>query len=356
MTSDMKMKKGFINILELIIALIALFIAFGVLFPGFAYRTQWDKALLLLASRDVILTADRIGNLYSYSFDAVQLSDFLDKIIPTGKTNLIGWSEIEGTIKNRVIVACNCTEQQQDLLYNWTANLTINGRAVDVYVVRTNLDVGLDPKINPSDVLLIWGYKDLEPFKQNLINYLNNENGIVEMMDFPVNPQQVQQQIFGITDGGAWGSPAADVIVKPATANNVTYQAYKIYLNGLKGQSSITPEFCKDPPNKKIVPTNSEFSRVLMQVDSDTGNRASCIVLNGTKDAKTAWIADFTNIAYNANHTKLLTSVLLSVSNKKVMGILSPNVKVGYITSYVNVKNADMFEVYRFNLGLGHPY
>jgi len=31
-------------------------------------------------------------------------------------------------------------------------------------------------------------------------------------------------------------------------------------------------------------------------------------------------------------------------------------VKVGYVTSYLNTKNVDVFEVYRFNLGLGYPF
>jgi hypothetical protein len=353
------MKKGFMNILELILVLIALFIAFGILFPGFTYRTKWNEALLLLTSRDIILTADRTGNLYSYSFDAAQLSSFLDSVIPTGKTNLIGWSEIEGTVKNRIVVACNCTDEQINSLYNWTSGLRINGRDVNMLIVKTNLDAGLNPKINPSDVLLIWGYKNIDPFKDNLKNYINNENGIVEMMDFPVSPGPVQEEIFGIKEGGSWGSPTADVVVKPVAATNVTYQAYKIYLSGLKGQSPITPEFCKDPANKKIIPTDdpNDPSRVLVQVNIDTGSRASCVIFNDKKVAKVAWMADFSNTAYNSNHTRLLTSVLLAASNKKAIGVLSPNTppNIGYMTSYVNVKNTDMFEVYRFNLGMGYP-
>lgn len=345
------MKKGFINILELILVLIALFIAFGILFPGFMYKTNWDAAQILLVSRDVILTADRTGNLYSYSFDATQLYNFLNQTIPTDKTNLMGWSETGGTLKNRIVVACNCTENQVNDLYNWTTGLTINGRTIDVDVVRTNLD-----NINiPSDVLFIWGYRDLTPFRGSLLWYISQENGIVEMMDFPVNPEPIQQEIFGITQGGlGWGSPSADVIVKPATASNVTYQAYKIYLNGIKGQSPINPEFCKDSPNKKVIPADGDTSRVFAQGD-DPANRDFCVIFNDRGVAKVAWVDDFTGLAYNSNHTKLFTSVLLSVSNKRATGVLS-STKIGYTTSYINVKNTDMFEVYGFNLGLGYPY
>lgn len=345
------MKKGFINILELIFTMITLFIAFQVLFPGFSYGNRWNNALLLLTSRDIILTLDRVGSLYDCSFNATRFSDFLNKVIPIEKTNLIGWSETDGTIKSNLTIACNCTKDQRDLLYNWTTGLTINGRAIKVYVVDTKLD-----DINPfSDVLFVWGYRDLTPYRNSLLGYINGERGIVEMMSFSANPEPVQQEIFNITGGGSWGSPGNDGIVKPATANNVTYQAYKIYVNGLKGQSPITPEFCKKLSGVKIIPVNSDVSRVLMQ-GNDTTNRDFCVIFNDKKIAKVAWMADFTSVAYNVNHTKLLTSALLSVSNKRSLGILSTNMKIGYMTSYINVNNIDMFEIYRFNVVLGHPY
>ncbi|MEM7825180.1 MAG: hypothetical protein QXO27_04375, partial [Candidatus Aenigmatarchaeota archaeon] len=279
--------KGFINILELIFVLLALFIAFRILFPGFIYKSKWSEALILLTSRDIIATADRTGYLYSYSFDANQLSDFLNKIIPVIKTNLIGWSEIEGTIKNNVTVACNCTKEQRDLLYNWTTDLTINGRSIKIFVVDSRLD-----EINPfSDVLLIWGYKDLTPFRDSLLKYINKGNGIVEMMDFSLstNLDSVQIEVFGLKEGTGWGSTAADVLIKPAKATNIAYQAFKIY-NSLKG-NQIIPEFCKDS-NKKILPSD-DMSRVLVQTDEIT-DPGSCVIFNDKKIARVAWMADFT--------------------------------------------------------------
>jgi hypothetical protein len=347
------MKKGFINMLEVIFVLIALFIAFGILFPSFTYKTRWSEALILLTARDIIITADRIGNLYNYSFNAGQLSDFLYKVIPVNETNLIGWSEIEGTIKNNVTIACNCTKEQIYLLYNWTTGLTINGRNITVFIVNTELsDINLF-----SDVLLIWGYRDLNPFKNSLLGYINKEKGIVEMMDFsPTIPlDSVQTDLFGLKEVAGWGPTSADVLVKPAKATNFTYQAYKIYKKSLKGESEIIPEFCKDS-NKKIAPSDDDVGRILVQTN-ETTNPGSCVIFNDKKVAKVAWIADFTNGNYNSTHTKLLISVLLAASNKKE-AVLSPNMPpgFGYMTSYVNVNNNDMFEVYRFNLGLGYPY
>jgi hypothetical protein len=72
---------------------------------------------------------------------------------------------------------------------------------------------------------------------------------------------------------------------------------------------------------------------------------------------RVAWIADFTdNDIIGDDHKLLLTSLLLWASNKKASAVLSSNLKIGYLTSYVNINNTDMFEVYKFNLGLGYPY
>jgi hypothetical protein len=80
--------------------------------------------------------------------------------------------------------------------------------------------------------------------------------------------------------------------------------------------------------------------------------------LNGTF-GKTAWIADFSRNGLNTvgdDQKQLLNSLILSVSNKKPKELTFGNEKIGYATSYLNVLNYDMFEVYRLNLGVGRPF
>jgi hypothetical protein len=78
------MKKGIVAVLEMIMVIIALFVAFNILFPEFVYKTKWNEALLLLKGRDILLTIDRMGELYTYSLDPNASREFLDTVIPSG--------------------------------------------------------------------------------------------------------------------------------------------------------------------------------------------------------------------------------------------------------------------------------
>ena len=51
----------------------------------------------------------------------------------------------------------------------------------------------------------------------------------------------------------------------------------------------------------------------------------------------------------------LLASLLLWASDKKHISTLS-DLRSGYLTSYVNIANQNMYEVYKFDLGLGFPF
>jgi len=338
--------------IEMIMVVIVLYIAFSIFFPGFSYKNKWSEALLLLNARDLIVTSDRIGKLYDYSFNQGALQDFLINSI--SNESIISWSDTDGAIKSQIVMACNCTNEQMVNLTRWMSEVNINGRRINAIQCFTNLD-SINPCMLSSDVLVIWveNNKDLSIYNKTLREYLKGDGGIVEVADFSGKLDYVQNSTFGLKDGGAWGSPTYDIVRKPTTADSTTYQAYKIYLNGLGGNNTIT-EFCKYPQTiKKIVPLDEDRNRVLAQVDSDIGFPASCVIFNSTR---IAWMADFTDTTFDANHTKMLTSIILAASNKRPSTPSIPSVSIGYMTPYINIKNADMYEVYKFDLGLGYPY
>jgi hypothetical protein len=345
--------KGFVAMLEMILVAIALFFAFSIFFPGFTYKNRWGDALLVLKGRDIILAADSIGKLYNYSFDSSGFQGFLDRLIPVNETSLLPWSETEGTIKSKIVLACNCTNSQMNNLMSWFSDFKINGRDIETVVCYTNLGV-INPCVQTSDAMLIWGYKDLDLFVNQIQDYLSSERGILEIMDFSSAPSgTVQQSIFGLSECTSCTVSTYDSTVKPESVENITYQGWKAYVKGLGGNTTIT-EFCNETSAKMIKP-NGEMGRVL--VKGDSASPASCVVMNNYMNISTvAWMSDFISTTYDANHTKLVKVLTLAVSNKRSIGVLSPGLGVGYVTSYVNAINQDMFEVYRFNLGLGYPF
>lgn len=205
--------KGFVNAIELIIVAMTLFIAMSVLFPGLSYKSKWDQAYLLITGKDAILAMDRMNLLYNYSFNRTAIETFLNESISS--VNILHWSQTEGTFKNRIIIGCNCTENQISNLISWFGSIRLNNRDIQPVICYTSLD-----KINPCndpedlthtiDVLLIWGYKNLTPYQTELQNFLNKGNGIIEMADinntYPGGgPGMIlggitQAKIFGICD------------------------------------------------------------------------------------------------------------------------------------------------------------
>lgn len=432
-----KSSKGFLNILELIIVVTILIAAYSFLFPRFAYVTEWDGALIRIQGRDTILTIDRMGKLYDYSFNTTGLDDFLNRLFPA--TSMLMWSKTTGAPKQRIELACFCTEQQISELSRRLDDIKINGRLVDFVIYNTSLT-----EINPSDVLLIWGYQDLSSptIRSELEDYLGEGNGVVEIMDFETGVllDSTQTDLFGLSEATEWGS-GGSVVVKPAKATNMTYQSYKLFYRLpllLKAPTQQPLATCTDSNNTgtfKIRDTSYQFwicdagsayfdtnadgvedtgalilgdtftiegfnfnlkyidsatrirvsfdwendyvfsdfieSAGIKQITSPSGvdkiliyrenpgvtERAAGVVLNDYAGSRTAWVADFTRVGFGGDdHRLLLTSLLLWASNKETKEILLENLNIGFKTSYINVKNTDMYEVYTFDFGLGYPY
>jgi len=450
--SNVKNRKGFVAILEMIIVVIALFVAFQIFFPGFSYKNRWEDALLMLKGRDLILVMERIGKLHYYSYNDSATASFLETLIPFSKTNIIGWSESEGSVKNRISIACmNCTDEQMVKLANWFRGLKINGKPIDMVstICPTNLET-INPCEKNADVLLVWGYKKLDEAKyvNTMRDYLKLDNGIVEVMDFTAASDldsPVQQKIFGLK----WETSAVSGTLKyenftqkPDNATDVLYGPYKFFYhipipveaagseavagctftasnkgifkvnntqyrfwictgssvkfdedgnnapdktvvvgnyfslnssNFYLNYIDITPEknrtgisfrsdfkfreFLDDGSITKIYQFDNDARKILLKADAKyvNGNYLPAIILNNSEGARIAWMADFKDYD-DYEYRTMLASLLLWASNKRAIGILSPNVKVGFRTSYVNTVNDDMFEVYKYNLGLGYPY
>jgi hypothetical protein len=431
----------------MITVVIILFIAFSIFFPGFIYKTRWNEAYTVLLGRDTILTIDRLGKLYNYSFSAGNLQKYLDTALPINKTNLIGWSEVDGTVKGRLTIACNCTNDTISALTEWFYGLKFNGREIQVYIPQSNLDV-----INqPADILLIWGYKDLNPYRQSIRNFLAAEKGVVEIMDFSdvtqINNDSIQNETFGLKGNINLSSEqkSDSFVRKPANVNDISYETYKFFYHipiPLKTIANQTPAIPSEMgtitcsnftqgsmtfnktsykfwdcyfPQSVYFDTNnnsladkevltgqsfniSNYNFTLNYIDSlqkigvafqypfvfnDFGNYGPTgmdilnveprdgdqnkiilksdggypvVILNRNQISRAAWIADFSEDGYGDDEKQLLTSLIFWASNKRAIGVLSTNIKTGFLTSYINTANQDIFEVYKFNLGLGYPF
>lgn len=337
--------KGFVFVVEMVSAVIILFIIFNFFFPSISFKHNWDRVLLNLLSRDIILSLERANKLYEHSFDSNPNFLYSRNLVPP---SLIAWTGTENAIKKKITVACNCPDDVINDLETRLDGLTINDRSIDFEIKQSFLTL-----ITPSDVLLIWGYKNLSQPEiiNSLKNYLAEGNGIVEISDITVtqiSSDSGHQKIFGLTAGtGTLNYQYLEFSRKPKNSEDIIYEAWK-YLRVKFAQNHQFSNFLN---YNKVIANNEE--KVLLKADVKTseGEVAPAVVLN--KDyGKAAWIANFTQNGISDEGKWILISLLLWASNKYEKS--ETKVSLGYENSYINVYNNDFFEVYAFNLGLGY--
>jgi hypothetical protein len=237
-------KKGFITMLEMIIVIIILLVAFGIIFPGFNYKSKWTDVLLLVRSRDVVVAADRVGQLYNYSFSTKNMQNFVSSA-STGQIGFVSGIGVEGALKSDITVACNCTNDDLNNLISWFRGLKINGREITMTPCYTNLEK-INPCIDSSDVLLIFGSNDLsrQSYLNLMENYLRSGGGIIEISDLnPASLDNVQKTIFGLGSSSStsqsaqsnlgWFRTSVDLgnnpNGRPANASMISYGPWKYF-------------------------------------------------------------------------------------------------------------------------------
>ena len=301
-------KKGIINFIEAIFVIIAIFIAFAVLFPGFSFKSKWSDATTILTARDSILTMDRLNILYQNSFSTNLLQNFIEQALPANRTNLVALSGVDGTVKGITTVACNCSDQQIQNLEYWMSGMTINGRPANIIFSKTTLE-----NIIPSDALLIWGNTNLDSHLASLLNYLKTGGGIIEINDFTSSSQTppggVQQTIFGISyiTKNIHSRASSDHFSrKPSNSSDIIYGAYKYFFH------VPAPVKTFEPVNS--IPVESGMTQPSCIFPAAHGN----FTLNNT--AYNFWICNSNAVYFDTGNNQLADTAINVGSNFKIAG------------------------------------
>lgn len=421
-------EKSQINIVEMVVVLTVLLVVFGTFFQPFFYKTRWKEAQILLFSRDLLLTLDRMNKIYDISFDTNLLYNFLDAKFNISNKTLVAWKEIKGAIPETIVVACNCTKKEIDKMDFWFNPLKINNRTSYFIFLQSTLDnIPLE-----SDVLLIKGYKNLANYKLKFQDYLERGVGVVETMNFSSSSEidVVQREIFGLEWVSNPHSTSFMSFSSPLSSKDLIYFPYKyfhntplpVHISYIDSRSSF-PNCIPPIPNGTFLFNKLNYTfwicnatHVIFDTDRDgngdtyvkvresvtigdqafklsyinenegislsfnsqysfpygvtlpklraidDGKKVFLKAFSGAEEypaailnySRVAWMYDFGD---NPSHEEkqLLASLLLWASKKKYASLQLP-IKSGFSSSYLNVKNYDMFEVYEIVLGLTSPY
>ena len=229
--------KGIVSVLELITASVILFIAISYILPDLSFENYWEQAKLVIFARDILSTLEAKNLTYYYAFDKILLENYILSYVKYENFTLLPASSTQGALKKTIIVACNCSDAQINELSK-IQTLFFNNRTVTLNFVQANLD-----KIPPSDVLVIIGYKNLTPYKNELQRYLSSGNGIVEFSDITQEPDETHKLIFNFNYYGTITNNNFNLtLIKPKNVSYESYKAYK-YLVYLPLFFNTTPSF-----------------------------------------------------------------------------------------------------------------
>ena len=107
-----------------------------------------------------------------------------------------------------------------------------------------------------------------------------------------------------------------------------------------------------------IAPAAGEVFRslILSNISTDQNESLPVVVLNGTTKSRAIWSANFTKGGVGDDKRLLLVSLVLWASNNQATTpILGSIQKSCQQISYVDSREYDMYEIYKFVMGLNFP-
>ena len=145
------------------------------------------------------------------------------------------------------------------------------------------------------------------------------------------------------------------------------YVSFKPNYNFNDFLSYVAPPGEPEPPGKAlgtyrtyyIAPIDDNWNRVLLKGISSQAIEYPAAIVNTTSGNRVAWVANIlgdTNDDFLDDKKTLVLSLILWSANKDVKPKFVGSLRYGYVTSYINVVNKDMLEVYKFSFGLGFVY
>jgi len=199
-------KKGFVKILEAVIASIILIGSVSYFFIPYIKSSDWSRSNLELQGRDALVALDNYGYLRTFILenniteDQKGLEYYLKKMLPKSVMFSV---EVYGLPKPVIKLGCNCTsaemEKLQKMIYD--KRIEFKGREINFSI---DAETGLENLLanRDIDVILLFGYKDLSPYKSEMEEFLGRDKSILVIAD--LNETEVNDGIFNETFNLSW--------------------------------------------------------------------------------------------------------------------------------------------------------
>jgi len=310
--------KGFIRILESIIASVIILTALTFFFSTPARPTNWDDSLLQIRSEDIIASLARNGTL----LEAVRTNspDLINNIVSNQNLSAMPFTidyslEIYGIPNPIIYIGCVCTQDEVDNLTDRLSPLTFlyKNRTIEIRIATDSLT----SIRNETNILFMFGYKNLTSSMPQINKFLGRGGTLFMLGD--LTEDNVNDGIMNETFGLSWitsprppGLP--NVFFEPENENMTTFKIAKYFRN-----ISSAPESFSFLEWASIAVDNRTIVFGRAGINQWSTVKINKEIING--DGRTVWFSTYAQ----SNSTKaLLKSVVMWASGERFKLDLKP--------------------------------
>jgi len=297
------MGKGFVRILESIIASIILLTSMTFFLTPGILETGWDDAMTQMQSQDVLFTLNNNASVKEF----IRLNDISSLNNKIGELfhGTIDFSIYVNGLPNPIInIGCNCSQADITNLETMLSPLTFNytRRTIDIRISNeTIMDIRSE-----TDILFIFDYKNLSIYENELGAFFERGGTVFMLAD--LTEEQVNNVYMNSTFGLSWydiGDPANNgIFFDTSSPDKTSYKIAKYFVN-VSGLADTTA-FAAFNRSSGINHIDIDDRTII----NDTSNVFSFVKINdGVVDGngRTIWFNDY-------NHVDVATNYLLKAT------------------------------------------
>ncbi|MBI4177021.1 MAG: hypothetical protein HY516_01505 [Candidatus Aenigmarchaeota archaeon] len=231
--------KGYIHTVEMILSFLIVLATLTQFSSLYSKEAPWARNYLYLLSKDVVYTANFLGDDWQNSSF---VSTTVDKILFSDSIEYeFG---LKNALKREVIAGCFCTPAELANLRARLSELNLNGKKLSFRVS----DMAAVQNWNSLDVIMYGHYQNMDPDKQKILDFLAGDKGIVllsPVTQAQITADSVLRDVFGLkwVTNPVGGGPANGVLV-PTHPQNRSY-AIKKYFYGFRSANIAAPLRCE---------------------------------------------------------------------------------------------------------------
>lgn len=290
--------KGFIRILEAIVASLIILTALTFFFNTTIKPSNWDDTFLQVRAQDIVASLSINGTI-NKSVSTNDQTIINDAILNPNIFMLpitVDYSVTVEGIPNPVIrIGCNCTDSQmQDLKDTLSPSVVYNGRTITFVVYQAEISRIHEDANADTNILFLNGYKNLTQFDDGLRIFMKRGGTIFLLGD--LTQSQVNDCFVNETFGLKWVAGTRSNTGRFFDNDNENITSFKIS----KYYAGITPE--PEPFSFLGAATIATDNRTIIR--GDTGLSLAKINTNIVDgNGRVVWLSGSTGIA---NVTKSL--------------------------------------------------